>query len=342
MKIYCDEAGHTGKNLMDENQEFFVYAGLNLEGDLPDQILDFVKSNYNYQGGEFKGKNLVKSSKGRKLIVQLFKEYGSLARIVFHDKKYALACKIIEYGIEPYLEGNNMLFYLTQLNKFLAYELYEQFTKSDLAAENIYKDFYMILTGDLTFDKSEMKKLVPTNSTIKWILDIVYTNPQLIIDEIGEFNRWVLDIVTTSMIGIFSDFSKNGEALDITCDESQFFNNPIIEYINNMGVKDSRTEILGINLGYKLKDNIKIENSKEVAGLQVADIFASSVFYALKNTNKEFSESILPLLPNSFCTPGTYCVLPENIDALNDNKVVHFLYTYLMRDIEKRVTKKYK
>ena len=33
MPIYCDEAGYTGVNLLEENQPIFVYSGLNIDAD---------------------------------------------------------------------------------------------------------------------------------------------------------------------------------------------------------------------------------------------------------------------------------------------------------------------
>ncbi len=43
MRIYCDESGYTGYNLPEENQPYFVYSALNIEEDVAEDFVNYLK-----------------------------------------------------------------------------------------------------------------------------------------------------------------------------------------------------------------------------------------------------------------------------------------------------------
>jgi hypothetical protein len=100
MNVYFDESGYTGGDLLEKAQPYFTYSALRISNKKLQEIKEFIYKNYKVQGEEIKGKYLVNSSKGQKLLLTVFENYSSYVRIVFHDKKFALACKIVEYGIK--------------------------------------------------------------------------------------------------------------------------------------------------------------------------------------------------------------------------------------------------
>jgi hypothetical protein len=59
-----------------------------------------------------------------------------------------------------------------------------------------------------------------------------------------------------------------------------------------------------------LKSGIRTESSKNNIGLQIADVFASAVNYALKNKNTEFSKAILKIVHDKCLCNPTYCIMP--------------------------------
>jgi len=316
MKIYCDESGYTGADLLERSQPYFVYAGVNLNDQITKEIKNYIYSNYQIQNDEIKGKLIVNSSKGRKVIYHIFKNYGKYARIVFDDKKYALAAKIIEYGIEPFL-SSNYIFYTSKLNEFLATGLYASFITKDESAESLFADFLLVMRGKISFEESSFNSLSKDNPLIEWLLDIMTNNPEVILDEIktseGNPEKWILDLTMTSLLGILTDWSKNGEKLDVTCDNSKvFIDNPVVESFNKMGLIGSRADFLGVKLGFNLVGEIKNADSKDFVELQIADLFSSTVFYCLKNQESKFSKDIMKIvLKDSLCTPETFCVMPK-------------------------------
>lgn len=316
MKIYCDESGYTGADLLEKTQPYFVYSGVKLDDQTTKEIKDYIYNNYNIQNDEIKGKLIVNNHKGREVISHIFKKYSKIARIVFHDKKYALAGKIIEYGIEPYL-SSNYDFYNSKLNDFLATGLYASFITKDESAETFFEDFLLVMRGKKTFEESSFHSLSKDNPLIEWILNIVTHNPRIVLEEIqnteGEAEKWILDLTMTSLLGILTDWSKKGDKLNVICDNSKvFIDNPVVEILNGMGLVGSRQEFLGTKLGFNLEGDITNADSKENVELQIADLFSSTVFYCLKNQNTQFSKDIMKIvIKNSICTPQTFCVMPK-------------------------------
>ncbi|HVN47676.1 MAG TPA: hypothetical protein VMU30_02525, partial [Bacteroidota bacterium] len=258
------------------------------------------------------------------------------ARVVFHDKKYALAAKIIEYGVEPYLHSN-FIFYTSKLNEFLATGLYASFITKEESAERIFEDFLSVMRGKKSFKESSFNSLSKENPLIEWLLDIITHNPKIVLDEIqakeGQTGKWILDLTMTSLLGILTDWSKNGDKLEVICDNSKvFLNNPIVETFNKMGLVGSRVEFLGTKLGFDLEGEIINADSKENVELQIADLFSSTVFYCLKNPNTQFSKNIMKnVIKNSICKPKTFCVMPNiksNKKEFEKNKYYYYLLMY--------------
>src|ERR1035437_2023943 len=136
MTIYCDESGYTGADLLEVNQPYFVFSGVVLS---EQNILDIertIRSNYLVQG-EIKGRNIIQSKKGQDTILKVFNEYSENCKVVFHEKKYALAAKIFEYAIEPNLISNQLA-YETGFHKYISTGLYAYFVNSKYDAENIF------------------------------------------------------------------------------------------------------------------------------------------------------------------------------------------------------------
>jgi hypothetical protein len=316
MKIYCDESGYTGGDLLEANQPYFVYSAVNFTDKELIEIEDFVRKNYQVQGNEIKGKQIINSVAGRKVIKYLFENYSKKVRVVYHNKKYALAAKIVEYGIEPFLKSNYQ-FYKTGLNTFIATGLYASFLIKGETAERLFKDFLLILRGKIKLSKSLLGSYRKEEPLFEWLLDIISSDPKIILDEIesedSKIDKWILDLTMTSLLGLLSEWGKKGKELEVVCDNSKvFIDNPVFEGINNIGLNKKRKKILGASIGYELKDKITTDSSDNNFGVQVADIFASSVYYCLKNIHEDFSKDIMKIVwKDCVCKPATFCVVPD-------------------------------
>ena len=144
--------------------------------------------------------------------------------------------------------------------------------------------------------------------------DITIFEKELGTDDDDTNDRWKMDLTMTSLIGILSSFySQYKTEMTVICDNSKsFVENPNFDMIQNMGRNGKVGVVLGASAGFKLAKDITLSDSKDSLGIQVADLFSSTVFFCLKNQKLDFSKRILKLvLDNSICKPATYCVMPE-------------------------------
>lgn len=108
-KIYFDESGFTGTNLLNQNQTVFTYAAVGLDNKKAEELISIIKTNYPTQAQELKFKNYSKSSKCEDFclfVINLLKDYS---RVVVFDKKFALCAKFFEYMFEPAIQLADLL-----------------------------------------------------------------------------------------------------------------------------------------------------------------------------------------------------------------------------------------
>lgn len=338
MNIYCDESGYTGTNLLSEEQPYFVYSAAHLNQAIIEDIIYIISNSYNLQSGEIKGNRIVKSRKGREAIKQVFVKYSKNVRLVIHDKKFALAGKIVDTGIEPYLKSNYH-FYQTGLNRFIASGLYVLFLSKRESAEVLFHQFEKFAKGQITVEDISIVMNETNEPLVDWLFKLISTNIEILKGELScddGNNKFNLDLTTTSLFGLLSEWGKYDEPLNVICDNSKaFINNPVFEMLKNIGKEGKRVEILKGQVGYKLVKSIEYKDSKDEIGLQIADLFSSTVFYCLKNQDNEFSREILKTVENNcFCFPQSFCLIPEtDIEELQKNSNSHYEFMeYILLD----------
>lgn len=69
--LYFDESGHTGENLLDENQPIFTLASVKLESGQADELLSVLPPS---QGVEHKASSLTRSDRGRAGLIRLLEK----------------------------------------------------------------------------------------------------------------------------------------------------------------------------------------------------------------------------------------------------------------------------
>ena len=149
-KIYFDESGFTGNNLLHPDQKFFAYASVATSDDEAEEFVRRVIEKYGVQGGELKGSKLVKFARGRKVIDEILERFGGKIKISISDKKFALACKLFEYIFEPSISDINSLFYGVGFHKYIANILYLEFSARGAGAEEIFREFEELMRREAT------------------------------------------------------------------------------------------------------------------------------------------------------------------------------------------------
>jgi hypothetical protein len=96
-RVFCDESGFSGNNLLDQEQPYFVYSAVAAD---PGSAYEFVSKlvcDFHVQGGELKGSRLLRYNKGRQAIGEVLNRYGDSFRVAVHHKRFALASQLFEY-----------------------------------------------------------------------------------------------------------------------------------------------------------------------------------------------------------------------------------------------------
>lgn len=310
MELYCDEAGFTGNDLLETSQPYFVYAAVNFTQEEIDEILKEIHRRYPVQNGEIKGKILVKNFKGQALIKDLFRRYGSRVKFVYHDKKYALAAKMVEYGIEPFLSSNGS-FYAEGLNRYLALGLYYSFEAKRPSAEGLFTDFQRILRRKEPPTSALLAKHKTKDLVLEWFLSIVQKRPETILESIttgdDQVDKWIADLTTTSLFSLLSAWGQHGTITRVICDDSKVFNDsPIVDTFNAIGKAQKRLTVRDSVIGYDLDAPLEFESSVSHGGIQLADLFSSVIYYCLTHRTESFTREIFHIIDD---TPGM--MLPD-------------------------------
>ena len=223
-KIYFDEAGYSGNNLLDNSQPLYCYLGIeDVDGKLKERFLD-LKRLYGYRTDlEIKGANLSKSNKGQKFLIDLWKKFGNTCKFVLHDKKFALACKMFEYVYEPVYSDVNTLFYQINFHKFIATSMYNLFIQSDHSAEQLFNGFYQFIKnkGNKSLDEYiNSCGIVKTSPLYYFSLFCENHKTEIAsdIDFTDKREKFILDLTLTSLYNLLGIFSNgNSEPMEIHC-----------------------------------------------------------------------------------------------------------------------------
>jgi len=319
MPIYCDEAGYTGPDLLDDNQPYFVYASLHIAEQEASEFVKHIKKKYHLQG-ELKGKNLVAGTRGRKAIRELYEKYAKEVKIVYHDKKYALACKYYEYVFEPVVAESSSFFYKTKFHQFISHILFAIFRSDDARAETIFQHFQALVRGkNQTALFTPNPDITKNNQLLQLIIEFTLLHKEEIFEEIytdDELDYWILDLTHNSLNNLLCLWSEKIGELEVVCDDSK----PLAKAINIKPLfSELHKEIVyydgfgtgNIPITFNLSTPIKIESSHGSAGLQLTDLFASSFYYMLNNPEDELSIFIRSYYLTVINLSNSFCVVPE-------------------------------
>jgi hypothetical protein len=123
--VYVDETHNTGENLRDVDQPIFVLAGLYLDDELAEDIVNQVNGSRQKYAGEPKYKVLSGRPAGRAILMSALRRLpeGS-ARVSIVNKRYMTIVKIVDLGVEPLMFDVGYNMYADGSAEFLANSLY--------------------------------------------------------------------------------------------------------------------------------------------------------------------------------------------------------------------------
>lgn len=303
MEIYCDESGFTGNNLHDGDQPFFVYSAVMIKEIDAAQILEELRGKYKLQKGELKGKNLVKTEKGRQALMDLFVRVADRTKTVVHDKKYALACKVFEHFFEPVLSAKCSFFYEYNFHRFIAAIVHDSFLAGEQDVELLFNEFVSIAKGDRSSFSSQAFSETHYPDLLKLVFEFIKLNGDETTADLHnhrKYDQWILDLSVTSLHGLLSEWGRLDVPMQVTCDVSKpLAESPFSDFaVGTVHHLDLLFSGQKVRFSFPLKQPVSFHQSKNSPGLQVADLVSSGLCYAFKVKEKRdpFAKNIAEAL----------------------------------------------
>jgi Protein of unknown function (DUF3800) len=328
--IYCDESGFTGNNLSDKDQPLFVYTSIALNPQRAAELVAQVMRDFRLQAAEIKGSRLLKSLRGRKAISFLLGECLTVSQSVVFNKKYALACKLFEYIVEPAISDKNWIFYNLKFHKFVSTLLYAELCIKSAPAEDLLVGFEQSMRSqsaenlDSLFAQRTLRRR--TRSVAKEIVTFWHAQQKAVTEEFttikstGATGRWTLDLTDTALFSLLCHWGQKFDQLDVFCDDSM----PLCTYLKENGlfaVMIGREDKQFITVAdeqhcitFNLLRPVALVNSKTTPGIQVADAIGASIAFALQNPEDPTAKEWLSrLFSGSAISPAS--MVPDADDA---------------------------
>ncbi|MBK6851752.1 MAG: DUF3800 domain-containing protein [Burkholderiales bacterium] len=307
-KIYFDESGFTGNNLLHPDQNYFAYASVATDDTEAKAFVDSLVLKYGIQGGELKGSKLVKFHKGRKAIDEIFDVFGDRLKVSISDKKYALACKFHEYIFEPCYSEINSLFYGVGFHRFIANILYVEFMARGAGADAIFAEFEELMR---TKDESKLSTIFassshPENSPIiTQIREFAQCRADSIRDEISSLGnigvgKWILDLTNTALYALLANWGTQYTEIAAICDPSKPLQQDqgIFETMVGRTGGQMFSDLMGKRhpITFNLAEPIKFADSKTTHGIQIADAVAAASVHVFSGATDEHALRWRPLI----------------------------------------------
>ncbi len=301
-KIYFDESGFTGNNLLAFDQSYFAYASIATDDIEAKDFVNKLIAKYGIQGNELKGSKLVKFNKGRKAIDEIMSRFGPRLKISISDKKFALACKFHEYIFEPCYSEVNSLFYGIGFHRFIANILYVEFIARGSGAEQIFQEFEALIRDkdesklETIFSSSAHPKNSPILRQVREFAQLRVEDIRAELQALGDtgVGKWALDLTNSALFTLLANWGTVHPSITAVCDPSK----PLQQ---NQGIFDSMvgrqgeqmfSDLMGERhpITFNLAEPLVFADSKSTHGIQLADAAAAAAVYAFTSPRNEHTE----------------------------------------------------
>lgn len=295
LQLACDEAGHTGPDLLASDQRIFAFASVAISDDEAFELIQKARTAHPIQMPELKAARLIKSSNGRRLIAELVSAIEGRFAINAHDKLLALCGWMFEYIFEPVYQNDPRIFYQRDFHRFVAMFAYLWFMDSKSGAPETIRQFQAFMrskdiaqapalfqySGDRDDENAHPFDLVRRFATAHRVL--IAEDVRDIENHVPDQGVWTLDLSASSFWSHCKHWSSSGEALAIICDDSKPLrpmadrfageqNEGILRYIEATQGKQISN--------WKLERPIEFVDSRTHPSVQLADILASTTVQA--------------------------------------------------------------
>lgn len=344
--IAFDESGNTGENLIDASQPFFSMASINFTNDNIKQFRNYFRVN----SDEYHFVKMWKYGKHQKSIINFLNSdliNDSKVKFSVFDKEFAVTCQIVDFLIEPVMfqsgldlyDNGSVYGYASVLHSILLSEGY-----GEGGMKNLHNSFIRMMRNKSTADKIMFLKVIndfQKTCKIKSFMDMfipILSNPFFVFELIDNYEAYQIDLTFTAFFVLNGKWTKslNPQRYNLLIDNSKQLN--YFEEI--IKLTRSRSMMSKSNFQGRLSDleypvniaSYEFVDSKKYVEVQIADMIASSITFALKNRNtknKEFASKIIA--SKLFGLDAN--VISYNKDFMNDMKGRENHMTYFAKNL---------
>ncbi|WP_315744331.1 MULTISPECIES: DUF3800 domain-containing protein [unclassified Bradyrhizobium] len=349
LEIACDEAGHTGPDLLHKDQRMFAFASVAAGDTEAFEIIAKARRDHPVQMPELKASKLLASERGRRLVGAIFQAVDGRYVVNVHDKLLALCGWLFEYIYEPVYQDDPSLLYQKKFHQFVAMFSYLWMLEAGGEARPTIEQFQKYMRSrdpadaPFLFDRprpplTEEGNEHPFESILRFAYgyrDIIIADNANLDHVLPDKGRWTLDLSTSSLWSHLNHWGRTGKLLSVRCDASKPLQASVVGFTgdeNDPGIKRARMNHDPEPLGWKLLDPIAFVDSRDHPAVQLADVIAG--------TTVAFSSGRLPPGCDAIVEGITrhghgHSILPDIdiVDLRNRTAAVNFLILF---DLAKR------
>ncbi|HEV7891780.1 MAG TPA: DUF3800 domain-containing protein [Pyrinomonadaceae bacterium] len=308
-KIYCDEAGFTGANMLDAAQPHFTFASTDIEEERARELVDEAVVKFNLRrfqkgNGELKGADLARKPKGRQALEWLFGECRDNFLVTIHDKLFAIAGKFFDLTFEPLISNYGQFFFRTNFHRFVVTAIYIGLKTQDRLMTEAVSDFHSIFQPRNRVDGSALKTTIDKisanpASALENILHLWQLNEAKILAEYDDLsdksdmiNKWTLELSLTSLHIALNHWGAKHEVITPVCDDSKPLSE-LKDVVDSLGGRYKLdADYMPVFSGATINP-VEFGKSHENASIQIADLVASAFNYAANNRVEPFSQRLI-------------------------------------------------
>jgi hypothetical protein len=292
IELHCDESGLTGPNLLDDGQRLFTYAGASISDQEAYELLGRLRRKHMVLDDELKAKDLLKSERGRALVLDLLEAMEGRYSIVAYDKAVALCAKLVEHVYEPVFQDVPDLLYGKDLHRFITMYCHTFFVvRDELGAEAVRQFLSFMRSYDpsvapLLFERSVTDGKMRGNpfemitAFAKGYRDIIVADGQSERDAATNPGTLTLDLTGPALFSLLNHYGRHHDELAVTCDENRQLETLVGSFTggdDDPGIIRARELFPNAGpFGFALARPIVFQNSRGSPGIQVADVLAGT------------------------------------------------------------------
>ena len=299
--LYFDESGYTGPDLTNSNQPYFSLASIRMTNEEIAQIKKDV--GYSKWGKELHFRSMYKSYRGQEMLDKIFNHplmdnYHVLPS--FAHKRYCIYANIVNILVETMYYNNGINLYEGAKNLILANGLYYfAFLHPNKVLVTEFEKNFVIMVREPSVDSVSnfyrtTDKLRNDANTKEGFFDMLSEIPPTIqyINESLISKKFYIDLtIPLFSVSIQEWYKRTGVKDNVLFDSSEpfFANKEFMEQLRDMEIEETLVRYGKEKHIYPLPvGNMEIAKSHVEFGIQLADVFASALCFALTPRNDKF------------------------------------------------------